>query len=345
MHERKLERRTKRVTIIEPNLTGHGFDQLTAIRDLLSESGIASVHKRNLWPHVFTRSPVLFPSLDGFLLVFLIVAPVRALFWSRTVAIWHRPKSSTAGPGLKHYVKRCAVRLIKYVPLVAIISVQRPELQREIAGLVTDWIYQTVQWHKPLKVQQAPDDPSHFEETIRLHAGRRAILIYLGLIDRAKGFEFFVELLKEAVRSGDMFAFVAAGTIKHDSADVARRFINAGGLLVDRYISDCEFLAGVELADWVWACYRPDNDQNSGIFGLAYQAGRRVIVRSGSFVARMAADLEYPIIEVRYGDVKGAMHEICASRMLKIDKPKHEAVSMMKEQTRERLLHYLGYDP
>jgi hypothetical protein len=338
---RLLGRRPKRVIIIEPNLTGHGFNQLSAIRALFSEAGIVSDHKIKVWPHLLTRNPVLFPSLDGYLLTFLLVAPIRSLFCSRTVAIWHRPTSSTTGRSVKNYVKRCGARWIKHVPLVAIVSVQRPELEPRIAGLVTDWIYQTFQWHNPSKMPQAQDDRNDFERTIRLYAGQRAILIYLGLIDRAKGFEFFVELI-ETVCDGDEFAFVAAGTVKHDCADIAKRFINAGGLLIDRHISDCEFLAGAELADWVWTCYRPDNDQYSAIFGLAYQAGSRVIVRNDSFVARMAADLEYPTVEVQYGDAKGAIDTIRASRMLKIVKPKGEIISMMKEQTRERLFHYLG---
>jgi hypothetical protein len=338
-----LGRHQKRITIIEPNLAGHGFDQLSAIRDLLSESGIASDHKMTVWPHWLTRNPVLFPSLDGFLLVFLLVAPIRALFMSRTVAIWHRPKSSTGGRGVKQYAKRFGARLIKHVPLVAIISVQPPELQRTIGSLVTDWIYQSAWWHKPSKIPQTEYDPGNFEETIRRYAGERPILIYLGYIDRAKGFEFFVDLFIKAARCSEALSFVAAGPVRHDTADAAERFVKAGGLLIDRYITNCEFLAGIDLADWVWACYRPDNDQNSGIFGLAYQAGSRVIVRNDSFVARLAVDLEYPIVEVQYGDVNGAIDAIRVSRLLKVEKPKDETISMMKERTRERLLRYLGF--
>lgn len=335
----------KRITIIEPYLAGHRSDQLAAIRSLLCDCGISSDHKTSVWPHALTRNPLLFPTVDGMFLAFLLIAPIRTLFLSRTVAIWHRPKFSTDGCGLKHYAKYYGAKLLKFVPLVAIISVQQPQLQPEIFGLFTDWIYQIAQWHKPSGVPERQHESNHFDRVIRQHADGRAIVVYLGEIAAEKGFEFFTELSIEAACNGNEFAFVAAGNVSQNSVHCARRFRNAGGLLVDRYISDSEFLAAIDVADWVWICYRADNDQNSGIFGLAYQAGARVIVRSGSFVARMAADLQFPTVQIPYSDTKRALEAIRASRTLTIEKPKHEMLSMMKEKTGERLLHYLGCSP
>jgi hypothetical protein len=331
-----------KITIIEPHLSGHGADQLAAIRSLLSDHDIDADHQISLWRHVFTRNPLLIPSVDGSLLSFLIVASIRTLFLQRTVAIWHRPKTSTHGRGLKQYAKYYGARLINLVPLVALISVQKPQLQPEIAKICKDWIYQIAQWYRPSVVSKHPDESRIFTELIREHANGRPIIIYLGEITAEKGFEFFTDLLVEDRFNCAEFAFVTAGKVSQKDAHTVHRFIKGGGLLVDRYISDTEFSVGIDVADWVWSCYRPDNDQNSGIFGVAYLAGARVILRSGSYIARVALDLQYPTVQVQYADAKGALEAIRASRTLMVEKPKQEMIGIMKERTRERLLYYLG---
>ena len=335
--------RTRRVIIIEPYLAGHRSDQLLAIRRLLSDCGISSEHKAAIWPHVLTRHPLLFPTVDGLFLAFMVIAPIRMLLLSRTVAIWHRPSFSTAGRGPKQFAKRHGAKLLRFFPLVALISVQQLELQPEIRDLFKDWIYQTAQWHKPPAALQRRHETSRFEEAVRRHADGRSILIYLGEASAEKGFGFFTDICLEAVHCRNELTFVAAGKVNEDSMDAARRFVRAGGLLVDRYISDDEFLVAIDVADWIWNCYRPDNDQNSGIFGLAYQAGSEVVVRSGSFVARMAAELNFPTVEIAYDGAKSALEAIRASRTLPIEEPSREMISMMRERTRERLLYYLGY--
>jgi hypothetical protein len=332
-----------KVTIIEPYLEGHRGDQLAAMRSLLLAHNLHVDHQIRLWPHIFTRNPLLFPSVDGSFLAFLLIAPIRTLLLRRTVAIWHRPKASTNGRGIKRYAKYYGAKLVKSVPLVALISVQKPQLQPEISTLFTDWIHQIAQWYKPLIASEYSDDSKSFTEAIQQHANGRAIIIYLGEIAPEKGFEFFCDLLVESTINCTNFAFVAAGKVSPRNAYAAHRFMKGGGLLVDRYLSDGEFLMGIDVADWVWICYRPDHDQNSGIFGLAYQAGAKVIVRNGSFVDCLAKDLEFPTVRIEYGNAKQALATILASQKLTIERPKDESINLMKERTCERLLCYLGY--
>jgi hypothetical protein len=236
--------------------------------------------------------------------------------------------------------KYYAAKLIKSVPRVALISVQKPEFQPEIAGLFTDWIHQIADWYAPSL--DYSEESSLFAKLIREHAKSRPIIIYLGAIAREKGFEFFTDLLCEDRMCCSEFAFVAAGKVSQNSADIVHRFITRGGLLVDRYISDNEFVIGIEAADWVWNCYPPENDQNSGIFGFAYRAGARVIVRDDSYISRAALDLQFPTVQIRYSDVVRGLEAIRASRTLIVEKPKQAIVSFMKERTRQHLRYHLG---
>src|SRR5262249_37649101 len=149
-----------------------------------------------------------------------------------------------------------------------------------------DWIYQIAQWYRPSDMSERQDESRTFAELIRQHANGRSVIIYLGEITPEKGFEFFTDLLIDDLSSSAELAFVAAGKVSDKSANNVQRFIKAGGLLVDRYISDSQLSIGIDVADWIWNCYRSDNDQNSGIFGLTYLAGARAIVRSDSYIAR-----------------------------------------------------------
>jgi len=280
----------RRITIVEPSLEGHRADQLAAIRSLLCGHDIYVDHEKASWCHMFTGDPLLFPTVDESFIPFLIIASVRAIFLRRTVAIWHRPKAATHGRSVRRWrrnAKYYAAKLIKFVPRVALISVQKPQFQPEVATLFTDWIHQIADWYAPSL--DPSEDSFLFAKLIRQHAKGRPIIIYLGAITHEKGFEFFTDLLWEDRMFCNEFAFVAAGKVNKHSADVVHRFIKGGGLLVDRYIADSEFVVGIEAADWVWNCYPPENDQNSGIFGFAYRAGARVIVRDESYIGRVAS--------------------------------------------------------
>ena len=121
----------QKIVIIEPTLRRFRADQLAGITCILEEHGIRADHKTRLWPHIFTRHPILFPTVDGILLVFLVIAPIRACFTLRSVAIWHRPKSSMSGPRLKRIAKRYGAKLIKLLPFCDLLSVQNTNSSRK----------------------------------------------------------------------------------------------------------------------------------------------------------------------------------------------------------------------
>ena len=334
--------RAQKIVIIEPSLEGHRADQLAAITKILEEHGIRAEHKTCLWPHIFSRHRILFPTVDGVLLAFLIIAPIRACLTLRTVGIWHRPKGSISGPRLKGIAKRYGAKLIRFLPFCQLISVQNLELEPEIACLVGGWIHQIASLNFFPPAHRPKTKSVLVADLIRQRAQGRAIIIYLGQIALEKGFGFFAELMIAARVQHPEITFVAAGTVNEECDTLVRRFAEEGGLVVNRYLTDGEFLTAIEIADWVWICYRPDNDQNSGIFGLAYNAGAKVIVRRNSFVARMASEAGFPAVSIQFGDAKGALEAIVASYEMIVEKPNEERIKSMREQTAKRLLYYLG---
>ena len=137
-------------------------------------------------------------------------------------------------------------------------------------------------------------------------------MFYLGQMELQKGFEFLEIMIEARVRHPEI-AFVAAGLRNEECKNAVRRFGDEGGLVINRYLTDGEFLSAIDMADWVWNCYTPENDQNSGIFGFAHRAGAKAIVRDNSFVARMASEAGVPIVSIKVGDVEGAVNRFAAS--------------------------------
>jgi hypothetical protein len=96
--------------------------------------------------------------------------------------------------------------------------------------------------------------------------------------------------------------FIAAGKVASECVEAAKQFEAAGGILIDRFISDDEIIALYRHAALVWAVYAPTYDQASGIAGRAYQFGIPIAVRHGSHMNNLLAALEHPAIAVPFGD-------------------------------------------
>ena len=334
--------RSKYVTVVEPYLEGHRLQQLLAIKAILSDANVGVNHYRKAWPRGLIGSALLFPTVDGLFLQFSLIALARSVVGRRTVAIWHRPKHSALNRGLKSRLKYIGAYILKSLPFVAILSVQIPDLESSIKHLVTDWIYQVAQWSIPPSDGTVQIDASVPLKQIVNHAAGRDMILFLGAITQEKGFEFFVDLSCCVALKKNNIVFVAAGTLSKDCAQLGQQLVSHGGLLVDEHLTDNEFMTCLELARWVWICYTPDNDQNSGIFGLAYQTGSEAIVRAGSYIARAALHLEYPVIAVPYGSLEDALNRIVQSSTLNIKSPERARIEAMKAQTSKKLLYYLG---
>jgi hypothetical protein len=96
---------------------------------------------------------------------------------------------------------------------------------------------------------------------------------------------------------------VAAGAAPPDAREAARVFVEAGGLLIDRKLEDAEIESLYTVSSVIWACYAPDYDQASGIFGRALQLGVPVIVRRGSVIERFSSGLTVPILALEFGNM------------------------------------------
>ena len=95
-------------------------------------------------------------------------------------------------------------------------------------------------------------------------------------------------MLEQHPQIANQVLVVCAGRVTPGNSNLAARLSAQGALIIDRFISDVELESLYGIADAIWACYAPDYDQASGVFGRAIQWGVPVIVRESSVIAAFA---------------------------------------------------------
>jgi hypothetical protein len=83
------------------------------------------------------------------------------------------------------------------------------------------------------------------------------------------------------------FRFIACGKAVPALTEHAAVLCEAGGVAVNRVVSDAELLGAYAASDAVWCLYPPAGDHATGILGRAAQLGLPVVVRQGSLSHRL----------------------------------------------------------
>lgn len=173
------------------------------------------------------------------------------------------------------------------VPLIHTLSIVpfpvTPDLQRVASG----WIHDPQLWDYEPSGAVVTD----LSRRVQKAAGGRRVLVALGMQNRSKGFELLCQAYLASPALRDDWFFIAAGQVAPDMADIAQAFVDAGGMVVDRFVDDDELRSLYGVADMAWSLYHPIYDQASGIFGRAVQVDVPALVRSGSAISRLAGML------------------------------------------------------
>lgn len=247
---------------------------------------------------------VLFASLEDDLVTFFLVAFLRLLLVRRTVAVVMNPGRVLEGGEWKHWLKGVALKTLKHMPGLTTLSIIPFYIDDRLPALTNDWIYDPQFWD--MEVATGHVDDVSLAETVMTYAAGRPVLLFLGAFSKIKGFTFLADLMDQDRRIGERYLVVAAGKPEAATAAAAQKLRAAGGVVVDRYLTDAEVLSIKRAARVIWACYDPGYNSSSGLFGRALQLRKAVVVRHGSYLEIMALALKYPVIAIAYGDVRAA---------------------------------------
>jgi len=301
------------ITYISASGDGHHDDYDRLFAAAASDIG-ASLHIVSRSSSVAKRPGAWFYSMfdtkPGATARALIVTFLRSLAGKKTIGLLFRPGDCFIEQSPISYLRRKVFGVVSRLRNVHIVSIVPFYLSPELSSVATSWIYDPQLWDLPYLGVPELRNVQPLQAQAQRPASNRLLVVALGRQNRLKGFDFLVDLW---VRSPELRAshlFVACGRVDRESRAAAKRFQEAGGVLLDRRINDAELFWWYRNSDLVWSCYSPDYDQSSGIHGRAVQLGVPVVVRKGSYIDALSETLSHPSLALPFGQSSEAISMI-----------------------------------
>lgn len=264
-----------------------------ALFDLAPSTGrVGSANLRRL---VAART-VLFGTIDDDYVGFFLTALLRALLGRRTVGLFLRPHACLRSKALRNRVKKAAFAFLKRVRPVSVFTIVPFSIAPEFVQVADDGLVDPQLWDLAEAPACAID--ADFSAQIAAAAGGRRILAFVGTASEIKGIGLLRDLVADPNWPTDEIFVVVAGRFTDGNGASADEFAALGALALPRFISEAELYALYAQANLIWACYRPDYDQASGVFGRALQTGRVPILRAQSLIAKFARQVGVPMVEI-----------------------------------------------
>ncbi|MES2096939.1 MAG: hypothetical protein V4459_09270 [Pseudomonadota bacterium] len=285
-------------------VTHGGGHRSSYLRVLGSELGLAPYIRKpglSTLRTLLAAQKLLFATMEDSLLFFAIVALMRDVMQRSTTAIFMNPRTFFEPGGWRTRLKRLLARFLNGRRRITMISILPHAIDPRYMQVSRAWIYDPELWDLGDVFAPASLPPATLDAALEI-VGIAPYLLLTGRISGYKGFGFFIEGMRQAEARGSTLKFVAAGPIDSECLAAAEAFRQAGGILIARFLTDDEFFALQRGAACLWACYRPDYNSSSGIFGRALQLDKRVIVNRGTYLDALASLLGFAALRCRYGD-------------------------------------------
>jgi hypothetical protein len=294
--------------LISRTFDGHRREYSAQLTKELKAVGLHAEVTTKVEP--FTRDPLVFMAIEDHPAVFASVASLRSTLGLRTVGLLFRPGQTFSVNDARHRIKRSALRILSRLPNTSVLTLLPHDLDARFSTISNGWIFDPQLWDLASENRLKNPPQAALQQEMTEIAGGRRILVSLGEQNRDKGFEFLANILGSQEFRHDQYVVFATGRVSQHAKDIARGFTAAGGILIDRMLTDDEFLGAYYTADVIWNCYAPQYDQASGVFGRAVQLGVPSVIRAGSYLERLADMLEHEVIAISPADRHNAARAI-----------------------------------
>lgn len=291
------------IVVYDRYTDGHRRDYFRVLQRTLG-ADVVTGEARMHWRRLLTARHLVCTTCDDYLESFTALCAARSLLGRRTVGLSIRAETAVRRRDFAGILKRGWLRALRGMPGAHFVTLMPMWTEPGLKRYASDWMYDLQLWDLPwLDAPDAP--PAELVGELRRVADGRRVVVAIGHQRRVKGIHYFMELYADPeIRRRHLFVCVGPDW-DLDTAEV-ERFRASGGLFLDREVRDEEILPLYGAADVIWACYHPDYDQSSGIFGRAVQLGQPTIVRSGSYLCTLQRGLGAPGWALPYDDVAGA---------------------------------------
>jgi len=238
---------------------------------------------------ILSRAPVLFLMVEEAFLLYVIVGLLRVMIGRRTVGLLFRPRPLAMSSRWRYVWRRAVLRRLKRWRCIRTLTLLPFDVFPAFSSIADDWIYDFQLW-------DLTEEECEAVGTLRneRRVGERRVLTAIGTQNAWKGFELFVDIYARSAPLRASYQFIACGRVVPEAEEHAAVLGEAGGVLVDRALSDAELLGTYAASDAVWCLYPPIGDHATGILGRAVQLGIPVIVRQGSLAHRLCTTESLP---------------------------------------------------
>ena len=289
--------------------SGHRSVWIRLFENILNANyEIASLKKINNLFKLFNAEKLFILTIDDDYFLYSLLGVIRSIFKKRTVALMCAPERFFVNIyNLKSVLKRLIFKLNLYFEFFEIFTIVPHSYDYRYKEISKDWIYDPHLWN--LRVTNKLEIKStKLSESILKRKKNKKIIIYIGKSSSHKGFNEFIEF----VRNNKRKYIGVVGGILTTEYNYVRRYKNF--ILVNRFINDDELVSLYKIADLIWCRYAENYNQSSGIFGYAIQTGCNVIFRENSTISKLYNEIS----------TQNLRKFVCNARKMAIKKIKNE---------------------
>ncbi|MEH6499669.1 MAG: hypothetical protein V7751_09815 [Pseudoalteromonas distincta] len=282
------------ILVYDLNSSGHRASYLSLTCRLLGgQPLIGSIYKTFF--KLMKADGLIFTTCDGRMLDFFLISILRAALGKKTAGIAIRPEVCLDTTRKKLKIKAILFKTLKKLEKVKTLSILPFTIESRLESLVDDWILDPQYWDLNKSKINSSIPPTQINELVDIQASKdnRLIIASLGKQVKSKGSDYLCNLVINNPKLSEKYIVVLAGKCDGIDQCLLEQFEKAGGVLVNRYLSDDELESSYQLVDLIWCCYTPEYNQSSGIFGRAIQNNKNTIVRASSYLEEMQNKLYY----------------------------------------------------
>lgn len=249
------------------------------LRGLERLFGVRRARFRDLF---LSPAPVLFLAAEEGLLLYVIVSLLRAALGRRTVGLLLRPLPIATSSRWRCRWKRAVLQRLRHYRSVQTLTILPFSVLPAFSSIADGWIYDFQLWDLTEEERKAIEALRAQRQPIE-----RPVLMAIGKQSARKGLDLFADIYARSIPLRASLQLVACGKVEPAAAEHAAVLCEAGGVLVDRALSDAQLLGTYAGSDAVWCLYPRNGEHTIGILGRAAQLGIPVVVRQGSIAHRL----------------------------------------------------------
>ncbi len=187
---------------------------------------------------------------------------------------------------IKQYFVKQVLRAVQIANISRIITLTPVEALPEIAGIAAGYLPDLNFFDITLGISIAPALPLDEIIPFSEHRGRLLVCSIGGQIPQ-RGVDLLIDAYLSSPDLRLLYCFVLAGRLRDIDSRKISDFKEAGGTVLDMFLSDQVMLSLIQHSTYVSCLFSPDYDQSSGVFGHSIQLRKALIVRDGSILATL----------------------------------------------------------